>query len=282
MKGIIALDIDGTITASHHSIDTQVVDYLRSLHELGWKLCFITGRSFQWGYDVLQFLDFPYHFAVQNGAIILEMPSRNILLKKYLNASVFPELEKICQDEPTDFVIYGGYENQDRCYYRPDHFDADTLKYVKSRSSTLRETWIPLKSYDELPLVEFSSVKCIAPRLSSERIAHKMETVLGLHAPLVVDPFNTDYCVVQGTRGDVDKGFSVKDLKALLQIHYPVIAAGDDNNDLPMLAEADVKIVMASARDAIRKLADIIAPPATENGIIIGLQKALQHVSKIS
>jgi hypothetical protein len=280
MKGLIALDIDGTITATHHAIEKEVVDFLHQLHNEGWILSFITGRSFQWGYDTLQYLDFPYYFAVQNGAILLKMPSREILLKKYLDRSIFPKLEAICMSEPTDFVIYGGYEQQDRCYYRPDHFDPTTMQYVQKRFTKLGESWTPLESYDALPIDLFSSVKCIAPRESAERISAKMESLLNLHAPLVQDPFSEEYSVVQGTRGDVDKGHAVTDLVNLLKIKGPIIVAGDDNNDIPMFAVADVKVVMATARPEIQKLATLIAPPATERGIIQGLKQALEYVSK--
>ena len=45
MKGIIALDIDGTITVEHHSIEPEVVRYLSGLAAEGWKMIFITGRT---------------------------------------------------------------------------------------------------------------------------------------------------------------------------------------------------------------------------------------------
>jgi Cof subfamily protein (haloacid dehalogenase superfamily) len=275
MKGIIALDIDGTLTAEHHSIEPDVVAYLSSLVEQGWKLIFITGRTFQWGYSVLRFLPFPYYAAVQNGAIILQMPERQIILKKYLDKSVLPAMEHICKEEPTDFVIYSGFEYQDQCFYRPVHFSKELLHYVEARVRTLEETWIPVISFEELRFQSFPSLKCFGDLASAKRLAQAMEEQLDLHVPVIKDPFQENRFVVQATHPEVDKGQALEDFKAFIEYSGITIAAGDDNNDIPMLEKADIRIVMATASDELKKRAHVIAPSAEEKGIIQGLQKAL-------
>jgi Cof subfamily protein (haloacid dehalogenase superfamily) len=274
-NGLIALDIDGTITVEHHDISPLIVSFLSSLANKGWQFIFVTGRTFQWGYEVLRHLPFSYSFAVQNGAIIIEMPSRKILMKKYLDKTIFPTMEAICKDEDSDFVIYGGYEFQDRCFFRPEHFEKKMLHYLKRRVETLKEVWEPLNSLDELPLAEFSSIKCFGDYNSAQRIAAKMEQKLSLHSPLIRDPFSDKYYIAQATHPLVNKGQAVLDLKSLLKIKGPIIAAGDDNNDRPMIAIADVKVVMETAPQEMKSDADIIAPPAAINGIIQGLTEAI-------
>ena len=81
-RGIIALDIDGTLTDETHCIDEAVVELLTKLHQEGWILIFITGRPFAWGYRSLNVLKIPYYLSVQNGAILLEMPSQKVLKRK--------------------------------------------------------------------------------------------------------------------------------------------------------------------------------------------------------
>ena len=74
MKGVIALDIDGTLTDETHQVPNEVAVFLASLVADGWEIVFITGRTFRWVRNALSHLTFPYHLAVQNGAIILKMP----------------------------------------------------------------------------------------------------------------------------------------------------------------------------------------------------------------
>ncbi len=277
MKGIIALDIDGTITVEHHSIEPEVVRYLSGLAAEGWKMIFITGRTFHWGYSVLRFFPFPYDFAVQNGAIILEMPTRRIVSKKYLHSSIFPVMDSICKEEPGDYIVYAGYEHGDRCFYRPERFDPPLLDYLKQRTRQFEETWIPVHSFADLEVQEFPSVKYIGLNPSAQRIAQKIEEHLGLHVPLIRDPFNAEYYVAQATHALVSKGHAVMDFKKIIGCTGPVIAAGDDNNDRTMLAVADAKVVMASAPQDMLAMADVIAPPATERGIIAGLTEAIKR-----
>jgi HAD superfamily hydrolase (TIGR01484 family) len=282
MKGIIALDIDGTTAPPGKMVAEEVVQYLKHLQQENWLLLFITGRTFQFGYQALHPLKFPYYLAVQNGAILLEMPSRAILGKKYLNPSIIPTMQKICEGTPTDFVIYGGIEHQDRCYYRSRKFSPDLLNYLHGRIISFKETWVDVPSFDNLDIDSFASVKCFGLQASATEIAQRIENELGLHVPLIRDPFNFEYFVAQATHPEVSKGEAIRDVLKLLKQNGPIIAAGDDYNDLTMLAAADVKVVMATAPKEIQQLADIIAPPAEEQGIIAGLKAAINLIKEKS
>ena len=185
MKGIIGLDIDGTITAELNSMPREVAAYLKGVSEEGWKLIFITGRSFQWSHRILSLLDFPYYVGVQNGAIIVEMPSKRIISKKYLDKSIFPAMESICKDEPTDFVIYAGMEHNDLSFYRPKYFSDQLLEFLERRIKASNDDWRPLESYESLEINEFPSIKSFGVQQSAQRIADKIEKQLGLHVPLI-------------------------------------------------------------------------------------------------
>lgn len=276
--GTIALDIDGTITAEKHALSAGVAAYLGTLSQLGWRIVFITGRPFSWAYPMLQPLDFPYHLAVQNGAIILEMPSRTVVAKKYLDNAIFSKMDEVCRKEASDFVIYGGFEYDDICYFRPSRFSKELLQYVQQRTAALGEHWVSVDSYAEIGLSGFPSVKCFGDQVSAERISENIKLALGLNAPPIRDPFNESFFVVQATHPQVCKGQALGDLARQVGGLGRLIAAGDDLNDRTMLAMADVKVVMATAPAALLQMADIIAPPASEEGIISGLQKALMKL----
>ncbi|MBS4168922.1 HAD family hydrolase [Parachlamydia sp. AcF125] len=275
MPGLIALDIDGTLTDSGEVISPEVSAYLSALVSDGWGLVFITGRTFSDGFKILKPLPFPYYFAVQNGAITLKMPQQEIVSKHTLGKEIFPAMEKICQDEPTDFVLFTGFEYQDYCYYRPQHFSNELLDYLNARALAFNSVWHGVESFENLAITNFPSLKCFGKIESTSRISQRIEKEIGLHAPLIKDPFQMGYYVVQATNASVNKGSALKDLKQKLQIPTPIIAAGDDNNDLSMLEEADIRVIMATAPDHLLRTATVIAPPAREKGIIQGIQKAL-------
>jgi HAD superfamily hydrolase (TIGR01484 family) len=275
-KGIIALDIDGTITAEAESIPKEVIDYFFSLYEKGWDFIFITGRPFQWGVRSLNAIPFPYALGVQNGALVINMPSNQIIARKYLNVEALPSFEAVCLENHTDFVIYSGLENQDRCYYRPERLPPHVLQYVHERTGKLGEKWNVFDTFEELDISSYAAVKCFAKQPEAALLSSQIESRLNLHAPLIKDPFSQEYFVVQATHQDATKGGALKEYLAFKKVSGPVIAAGNDNNDFSLLELAGVKIAMEDAPEEILMIADIIAPSAEKKGIIIGLEEGIR------
>ena len=181
-KGIIALDIDGTLTKERYAVSPQVIDYLSFLAHEGWKIIFITGRPFHWSYQTLQHMPFTYILAVQNGSLVMELPSKEIILRKYLKKEIIYPLSKACSQFGTDFIIYSGYENGDICYYRPTKMSPTLLDYVQRRSTALGERYQAVESFGELPVDVFSSVKCFADESQAYELGTELEN-LSLHAP---------------------------------------------------------------------------------------------------
>lgn len=277
MKGTIALDIDGTLTADgkNHTIPQEVVDYLVDLSKQGWRLVFITGRTFYGAFKTLKYFAIPYYMAVQNGAIILEMPAQKIISKRYLHRSIFEEMDEVFKGLPSDYTIFSGYENKDVTYYRPKQFSKELITYLTARSHSYQETWHPVESYQHMQINDFPSIKCFGGDDTAYEIARRIEARLGLHVPVIRDAFDGRYYVVQATHSDITKGQALLDLLAALGGIGKVIAAGDDLNDLPMLVNADVKIAMKGSPKPLLDIADIVAPPASELGIIAALKIAI-------
>ncbi|KAF3362337.1 hypothetical protein PHSC3_001166 [Chlamydiales bacterium STE3] len=275
MKGIIALDIDGTVTAEAHSLPEEVVNTLEELQGQGWIFIFITGRTFQWAYSSLKQLKMPFHLAVQNGAVLLQMPQRLILHRCYLDSIIVEGMHQICHRLNTDFIIYSGYENQDACYYRSHYFSKEHLEYLKKRYTTLKENWIAVEDF-KLELTHVASLKCIEKQSLIREVIQEVEAQLDVHIPLNRDPFSPDYYVAQATHPEATKGHILNIFKTYLKSSGPVIAAGDDFNDVSMLKNADIKIVMGQAPEPLLKMADVVAPPARAMGIIAGLRHAIQ------
>lgn len=280
MQGLIALDIDGTLTQPGQAVPWETAKFLKQLAHDKWQLVFITGRTFQFGSRALGHLQFPYYMVVQNGAITIEMPTQQVVNKKYLDQSIIPVMQQICDGQASDFVIYTGFEHNDRCYYRSRYFSAPLLEYLQQRTSTFQESWMDVPSFNNLDVDAFPSVKCFGMLPEATELARRIEQQLGLHVPLIRDPFNESYFVAQATHPDVSKGQAIRDLIALLNHPGPIIAAGDDYNDISMLDVADVKIVMATAPSEMLLGADIIAPSAAEHGIIAGLNAAIQLLKR--
>jgi len=252
--GILALDIDGTLTGDDHALSLVRRNELEWLHAKGWNIIFITGRPFSWAARTLSVLPFPYGFAVQNGALLLQMPERKVLYKRYLDHKALKRALAIRRD----CAVYGGYEEGETCYYCPADWTSFQRDYAECRAHLLREEWRPLRTWEELPLIQFPSLKYFAIQEESDRLAALLERE-GFHAPPIRDPFETSRRVLQVTDPCVTKGQALHDYKHILGEQLTV-AAGDDWNDLSMLEACDHPFVVDTAPDNLKKLFTVVLP----------------------
>ncbi|MBX9745058.1 MAG: Cof-type HAD-IIB family hydrolase [Chlamydiales bacterium] len=276
MKGWIALDIDGTITVDKYTVPAPVIRYLHELQSSGWSLAIATGRSFLFASMVLSEFPFPYTLIVQNGSAILQMPDKKILYKKYLPTSSILVVEKAFEGIDGNFLVYSGCEKGDFCYYRPKDLSPKQQAYVHQLQLREKEPPRPIVSFeglDDTPLI-----KCFGSAEQMLNLAEKLHQTGLFQVALIRDPFDGEGGrLLLLTDQAASKGTALEEMIRQQGKGQAVIAAGDDENDESMLLKADVKIAMAQAPDSLKKLADWVAGPAEQLGIIPALQWALQY-----
>jgi hydroxymethylpyrimidine pyrophosphatase-like HAD family hydrolase len=272
--GWIALDIDGTITDESHQAPPEVVHFLHSLEKKGWELIFITGRTYSFGYHVVKNFDFPFYLAVQNGADILYMPHKELIARHYLDNGVIPVLEQAYQGEKEDFIVYAGYERGDFCYYRPERFSPALAKHLDKIMALSPEPWKPVHGFDFEKGISFPLAKCLGTKEAMQRVNGLLQAFPGVSATMIRDPLGEGIYLILVTSKQATKGNALQIVKQVIGDGGPVIAAGDDLNDISMLQNADVKIVMSSAPREMHPMATILAEHGKQHGIIEALAKA--------
>ena len=275
-KGTIALDIDGTITNREHLIPDGVATYFENLHKEGWQIIFVTGRALSFALMTLPKLNFPYLLAVQNGADLLEMPSKKRVDRSYLKIDVVEFLDKLYHGYEGDFIVYEGYDKGDLCYFRPDRFTPKMQDYLKQVEKLSATPWIPMKTFDIQEQSTFPLIKCIGTKEMVETFNKKLTTIDGVKTSVIKDPFSPELYLILITHKDADKGIATLKFIEKYQLNRPLITGGDDNNDIPLLKVGDVRIAMDGAPDALQNIAHIIAPPADRMGIIDAVEEAIR------
>lgn len=273
-KGIIALDIDGTITAQKHMLEPEVATYLNKLMNDGWRLIFITGRTFSFAKPILSSLAGPYAFAVQNGATLYQMPGEVCLVQHRLSTTLLPALAPIFAEHTGGLLVESGKENGDICYYCPDDFDEEEKSYLDFRIKMSPETWVPCKDLSSLPVTHFAAGKYFAPHEKAHELQKQISEVVPIEVMVIRDPFRPSYHLAHLTAQGASKGAVLEAFKQYAP-NLPILAAGDDFNDEEMLEKAHVKVVMENAPKRLLALADVIAPEASKQGIIQGLEEGI-------
>ncbi|MCH9625054.1 MAG: Phosphatase YwpJ [Chlamydiales bacterium] len=277
LKGIIALDIDGTITVEKHTVEKAVKDYLTSLIIDGWKLIFITGRTYSFARPILSHIEQEFYFSTQNGAALYDMPEQKCLKKHYLSIDILEKIDFFFKKTEGGILVESGKENGDICYYKPSDFSEEELEYLDFRIQLSPEKWKAIDSFKELPLQDFAVGKYFALRKEAQILKSQIQTVAPLNIVVIRDPFRPGYHLAHVNAPQASKGKILNEFAAFYD-NPPIIGAGDDYNDEEMLKNSTVKVVMQNAPDKLRQMADIVAPHADEMGIIEGLEQAIWKV----
>ncbi len=276
VKVVLASDIDKTLTDERGLIPDEVINYLGELHKSGWEIVLITGRTFSYAMMSLEKADFPFYLAVQNGAEVLEMPSKRIVFQNFLPKSVAYYLDEIYREVAEDFLIYAGLEKGDFCYYRTSRFSQSFLDYLEKLKRIASADWVKVDDLADIPQASFPLIKCLGDLQGLQKIQHKLEHIQMATSSLILDSVHPSLPLLLVTHREVNKGLIFNKIKALHGWTCPVIAAGDDRNDIPLFKTADISIAMSNAPPELKALAQIITKSSFELGIIPALEQAKQ------
>ena len=278
-KGLIAIDIDGTLTAVRDALSPKVIAYLDQLQTDGWKLLFVTGRTLDWSAHLLQTLPFGFFLSAFNGAYTLEYPQKQVIKKCFLSFERIFQVVNLVRSEDVGIAFYGAPDRNNKSFlYR--HFASHVLvNHLFARAKAVRDAWTEVDNVMDLPLDSFASMRLFCLPHTAKKLGALIEKQTSLHAPIMKDSYDDGFSIVQVTHGDVSKGHALQAIISHLGKMPTVIACGDDHNDISMLKSADIAVVMASAPGEVLALAHVIAPPACDDGIIQGLTNAIARIS---
>jgi Cof subfamily protein (haloacid dehalogenase superfamily) len=272
-KGWLALDIDGTLTHQAYSIPPNVTFYLKKRFLEGWKLIVLTGRAFPFAISTVAEIDFPYILSTQNGASAWHMPIKEIIFEHFFEKETFKKIDREVKSSNLALIIYGDdqkfYCKKNEKY--KDYFNS--LVTLSTQEKIMFEDYEKELLPDRAPLI-----KIVGSEKEVAHLAFNLEKKGIGEAPIIKDPFHKDIYLLLLTKKGVSKGSSIKKIVSTYG-RGKVIAAGNDNNDLSMFSEADIKIAMKGSPEALLAKADIIAPPCENFGIIEGIDKAIEKIT---
>ena len=269
-QGIIALDIDGTLVKGHQPLSSSLTKFLSSLHERGWQILFATGRTIRWSLEHLSALPFSFFLAPYNGACLCSFPDGTVLSSAYLTREHVLRLEPLSVEFGS--VVYEA-RGEERTWYTERSFPPLVLAHIQNRQQRQKEPWLAIGSLSDLPEMDVASVRFFLPPDEARRIS-ALAGSLAFSAPTMKDSFDSSIWIVQATAREASKGQALRSLRTKFP-KIPAIAAGDDMNDIDLLAEADIGIAMASAPEELKRLSSVAAPFG-EEALMSAIRSAVQ------
>jgi Cof subfamily protein (haloacid dehalogenase superfamily) len=271
----IAIDLDGTTLGDGAILSERTRRALAGCAAKNIRVIIATGRSVKSAEPYRAAIGAEGPMVYYNGAMTLDMPSRSILDEHFIGQDVVSCCADIARSENTHFHIFtcgnsGGF-SETLIAERPS-----AATEVYSNRTGLDFSYGNL--YNALPKDEKDdSARCVKgifidsepklrriQQLTRERLGGKVNTML-----------STDF-ILEILAGGVTKTSGLRMALAFYGFSMAeVIAFGDEENDIPMLAAAGYSVAPANARKSALETAKLIIGPNTEDSVAEFLEKNL-------
>jgi len=279
----VALDLDGTLLNSNHSVSEATIEYIQKLDAQGFGIMVATGRALATVYETILALNLPHPIPVvcSNGARgVLCQPDESEPSK----VATIPLFE-VPVPEPVarrtiSLAKELGFLSQ---YYTRDEIFADPSNEVDYRYVDLYKELTGSKTEcvdDMMKILEANSLPSkqlvLFPNEDQDRAMLQFEETLGEPEFLIEGKRAT---IVRGNLGwflevlhpDVCKGNGLERMCRTAQVNVPletVVAFGDGDNDYEFLQMAGLGVGMKNCRPVIKEIADqVIEWTNDEDGV---------------
>src|SRR6056297_2740195 len=109
MFELFITDLDGTLLDDNKEISDKNLEAIQKLRANKIAFSVFTGRNFYSAYEYIRFLDVEGLVALQNGALIIEMPSRKVINEICLESNIAAQIYQLSKEWHFTIVGYTGY-----------------------------------------------------------------------------------------------------------------------------------------------------------------------------
>ena len=262
-KKILFSDMDGTLLLNDSTISPAMKNAITQMTEAGHHLVLSSGRPLQSILEVCSAADLSFSNMLimsNNGALVYDFDKKEPILERKISQKDIATIVSLAR--ACGVHIHGYRENEIVCleeneeirfYRKKIHLD---LKCVDDIAEALPDGSYKLQT---IHLTDRSVLENFRERLSAD--TDLMERI---------QMFFSNEWYLEILPAGADKGSALHFITdALPVLRTNVFAAGDAENDIPMLKAAHIGIAMQNASDTVKEHADIVTEKTNnEDGLI--------------
>lgn len=257
---LVVSDLDGTLFGPELVFSPRLLRAVRMARERGVIVTLATGRGFSSACEFAQRLGTDAPLICYQGALIRAQTGQT-LYHAHLSRAHLPAVVEFARQQQVELSVY--YD--DEIYYT-----------TRTHEPAYYERWFSLPAHQVENLPEALPGDPIKFILIAHDKAHgdRLEAALRDFAAGRFEVTRSHDWFVEGVPLKTSKGDAVARLAQHLGIErQQVMALGDNGNDRSMIAWAGLGVAMGNARDEVKAVADVIAPPQAEDGAAWAIER---------
>ena len=269
-KGIIALDLDGTLLNSKKELSEGNLAALKKAADAGWEIVPTTGRFYGGMPDFIRGLPFVHYAITINGAYVEDLLEGNEIYTAEMPYKQAIDIMKYLDKLP---VIYD-------CYMDNDAFMTEALKAkvdeivenprIRKMFYDLRKPVPELKEFLENCGQDVQKIQFFTK--DADLRLHLLEELPKVFENIAVSSSSPQN--IEINQAKATKGLALIALAEYLGLdRSKTIAMGDGLNDISMLEEAGIGIAMANGCDEALDAADWVTSHCDEDGVAKAIEK---------
>ncbi len=264
MRKVIALDIDGTLFNDHKEITEQTKTALIRAQQAGAILVLASGRPVAGLRGIARALEMEHHHGLllgYNGGMVTDAETGVIICDDTIPQSLARKLLRHLEAYPVTPIVDNG------SYIYTDNPEGFQIAYESATND------LPIRRVDNIcDSLDFSPAKVLiaAPELIMREYQEAlMEPFAETLSGILSTPF-----YLEVTPPGVNKADAMTKVCEKLDIpQQDVIAFGDAQNDISMVAAAGTGVAMGNACEELKTVADLITASNNEDGIAAALEQ---------
>lgn len=269
MKGIIAVDLDGTLLNTKKDISDANAQAVKSAVESGMKFVIATGRTFEAAKQYYNRLGLNTPVIACNGGYVYDPQNKEVIYGKHMEKTDLLRVFELVEEQG----LYCQYYTAD-CIYTKE-LDFLTKEWAERNEKLKEEDRANIRIVEDPVGFAKNTKENIYKILVMDRDAEKIK---GLRAKL--EGFENLEIVTSVSKGidimskGVTKGAGIRILSGLYDCPMEnIMAIGDNDNDLSMIEAAGTGVAMGNASEHIKKAADFTTLENDMDGVKFAIEK---------
>ncbi len=255
---LICSDLDDTLITDDGRLTDEVKAAVKKYTEAGGKFCIVTGRMTVGAVPIAKELGLKGELISYQGSVTYDLSTDTVTDEICIPTEAAVEIGRFMEERGFYYQTYVGdiFVTQKANDY--------TVLYGRISKAEFKETVTPLSEY-------IDSEKLRPPKLLLLEDPNRVSAIMSELKEHFGNKFRINTSkpyIIEIIPKTVSKAVAVDSLAKKYGITKDeIICIGDSENDLPMIEYAGTGVAVGNASEAVKKVADVIAPSNEEGGV---------------